>query len=85
MKSIATMYCKKTCPYCVYAENLLTQYGIKIKKIYLDYNLEQRTLMIERTGRKTVPQIFIGDTYIGGYDDLEKMNLTGQLLDLLKK
>lgn len=78
------MYCKDTCPYCTRAERLLTQRGVtQIEKIRIDQEPEQRSLMIERTRRSTVPQIFIGETHIGGCDDLIALDRAGGLLPLL--
>ncbi|MBP6622057.1 MAG: glutaredoxin 3 [Alcaligenes sp.] len=79
-----TMYSTMVCPYCVRAEMLLKQRGVtEINKIMIDREPEQRALMMERTGRRTVPQIYIGDTYVGGYDDLAALDREGGLLPLL--
>lgn len=79
-----TMYSTMVCPYCVRAEMLLKQRGVtEINKIMIDREPEQRALMIERTGRRTVPQIYIGDTHVGGYDDLAALDREGGLLPLL--
>ncbi len=72
------------CPYCVRAQMLLKQRGVtEINKILIDREPEQRALMMERTGRRTVPQIYIGDTHVGGYDDLAALDREGGLLPLL--
>ena len=63
---------------------LLTQRGVtEIKKIRIDVDVEQRALMMERTGRRTVPQIYIGDTHVGGFDDLSALDREGKLMPLL--
>ncbi|MFA5487911.1 MAG: glutaredoxin 3 [Candidimonas sp.] len=79
-----TMYCTAVCPYCIRAEMLLKQRGVThIDKIRIDQEPEQRAVMMERTGRRTVPQIYIGDTHVGGYDDLAALDRAGGLLPLL--
>lgn len=79
-----TMYSTMVCPYCVRAEMLLKQRGVtEINKILIDREPEQRALMMERTGRRTVPQIYIGDTHVGSYDDLAALDREGDLLPLL--
>jgi glutaredoxin 3 len=78
------MYTTGYCPYCSRAEMLLTQGGVaEIEKIRIDVDTEQRALMMERTGRRTVPQIYIGDTHVGGFDDLSALDRDGKLLPLL--
>jgi glutaredoxin 3 len=63
---------------------LLTQRGVaEIEKIRIDEDAEQRSIMMERTGRRTVPQIYIGDTHVGGFDDLSALDRDGKLLPLL--
>jgi glutaredoxin 3 len=63
---------------------LLTQRGVtEIEKIRIDVDTEQRALMMERTGRRTVPQIYIGDTHVGGFDDLSALDREGKLMSLL--
>jgi glutaredoxin 3 len=79
-----TMYCTAVCPYCVRAEMLLKQRGVdEIQKIRIDQDPTQRSAMMERTGRRTVPQIYIGDTHVGGYDDLAALDREGGLAPLL--
>lgn len=79
-----TMYTTAVCPYCVRAEMLLKQRGVtEIDKIRVDLEPEQRVTMMERTGRRTVPQIYIGDTYVGGYDELAALDRAGDLTPLL--
>ena len=81
------MYCTKVCPYCVRAEQLLAKKGIAsdtIEKIRVDNHPEQRAEMMRITGRRTVPQIFIGDRYVGGFDDLSELDAAGELEPLLR-
>ena len=78
------MYTTEYCPYCVRAKALLQQRGVaQIDEIRVDLNPEERDRMIEATGRRTVPQIFIGDTHVGGCDDLMALDRRGALLPLL--
>ena len=79
------MYCTAVCPYCVRAEQLLKTKGVtEIEKIRVDLEPEQREAMMARTGRRTVPQIYIGETHIGGFDDLAALDRAGGLDPLLK-
>lgn len=79
-----TMYSTNTCPYCVAAENLLANKGFsQINKILVDQLSNERDAMIQRTGRRTVPQIFINDLHVGGYDDLVDLDRKGGLDALL--
>jgi glutaredoxin 3 len=79
-----TMYSKKTCPFCVRVEHLLKAKGVSnLKKIEVDTNQDELQIMIARTGRRSVPQIFIGDTHVGGFDDLAALNAAGKLDTLL--
>ena len=65
------MYCTAVCPYCVAAERLLKSKGVTdIEKIRIDLLPDRRAEMMERTGRRTVPQIYIADRHVGGFDDL---------------
>lgn len=78
------MYCTAVCPYCTRAEALLKQRGVTdIEKIRIDTDPAQRSAMMSRTNRRTVPQIFIGDTHVGGYDDLAALDSAGGLVRLL--
>ncbi|OGS94794.1 MAG: glutaredoxin 3 [Gallionellales bacterium RBG_16_56_9] len=78
------MYSTAVCPYCVRAEQLLQRRGVReIEKIRVDLHPELRAVMMEKTGRRTVPQIYIGDEYVGGYDDLAALDRTGELDKLL--
>lgn len=79
-----TMYTSSNCPFCKQAEAFLLHKGIKnINKIYIDDDDSQRLLMINRTKRRTVPQIFIGTRYVGGFDNLAKLERDGELDSLL--
>ena len=78
------MYSTGVCPYCIQAERLLTARGVTaIDKIRVDLQPEQRVAMMEKTGRRTVPQIYIGDTHVGGFDDLSALDRAGGLDQLL--
>ena len=78
------MYCTEVCPYCVRAEQLLQRKGVQvIEKIRVDLQPELRVAMMEKTGRRTVPQIYIGGEHVGGYDDLAALNQAGELDKLL--
>src|SRR3546814_2643340 len=76
-----TMYCTAVCPYCVRAEMLLKQRGVtNIEKIRIDQDPAQRAIMMERTGRRTVPQIYIDDKHVGGYDDIAALDRADGLM-----
>ena len=78
------MYTTLVCPYCVRAKQLLQQRGVEaIEEIRVDMHPEQRAAMMQITGRRTVPQIFIGDTHVGGCDDLIALDQRGRLMPLL--
>ena len=78
------MYCTETCPYCVRAERLLRAKGVvEIEKIRVDLQPELRMAMMEKTGQRTVPQIYIGTHHVGGYDDLASLEHSGKLVELL--
>ena len=78
------MYTSAVCPYCMNAERLLASKGVKeINKIRVDLQPEKRVEMVEKTGRRTVPQIFIDGRHIGGFDDLRALDLAGGLDPLL--
>ena len=78
------MYTTAICPYCMMAERLLRSKGVsEIEKIRVDLDPELRQAMMDKTGRRTVPQIFIGTTHVGGFDDLSALNHSGQLDALL--
>lgn len=85
MTANVTMYTTAVCPYCIRAERLLDSKGVKvIDKIRVDLDPGQRQLMMQKTGRRTVPQIYIGDTHVGGFDDLHALDQAGGLEPLLK-
>jgi glutaredoxin 3 len=78
------MYSTGACPYCVRAEKLLLARGVvEIDKVRVDLDPARREEMMEKTARRTVPQIFIGDTHVGGCDDLIALDQAGKLLPLL--
>lgn len=78
------MYCTEVCPYCVRAEQLLRARGVlEIEKIRVDLQPELRVAMMEMTGLRTVPQIYIGERHVGGYDDLALLDRSGELAGLL--
>ena len=78
------MYSTRVCPYCVMAEKLLQKKGVaQLEKILIDLEPAQRETMMARTGRRTVPQIYIGDHHVGGYDDLSALDRAGKLDALL--
>jgi glutaredoxin 3 len=82
--SPVTMYSTQVCPYCVMAEKFLQKKGVaNLEKILIDRDPVQREIMMTRTGRRTVPQIYIGETHVGGYDDLVALDRAGQLDPLL--
>jgi glutaredoxin 3 len=78
------MYCTAVCPYCVRAEALLKRKGVtEIEKVRIDLEPVKGEEMIARTGRRTVPQIYIGETHVGGCDDLHELDRQGRLDPLL--
>jgi glutaredoxin 3 len=79
------MYASQFCPYCIMAERLLRSKGVaNIDKIRVDLEPEKRVEMMRKTGRRTVPQIYIGDRHVGGFDDLADLNRKGELDPLLR-
>lgn len=81
------MYCTRVCPYCVRAEQLLAKKGFsgdQIEKIQVDDFPEKREEMVRITGRRTVPQIFIGERHVGGFDDMAALDAAGELDPLLR-
>lgn len=79
------MYTTEVCPYCVRAKQLLSQRGVQqIEEIRVDLDPQERERMMSLTGRRTVPQIFIGETHVGGCDDLMALDRQGGLLPLLQ-
>lgn len=80
------MYCTAVCPYCVMAERLLKSKGVtEIEKVRIDLDPGKRAEMMEKTGRRTVPQIYIMDYHVGGYDDLSALDRAGKLNELLEQ
>lgn len=77
------MYTTAVCPFCQMAERLLQSKGAEIDKVRIDLDPAQRADMMEKTGRRTVPQIYIGDTHVGGYDDLAALDRAGKLEPML--
>lgn len=78
------MYTSEHCPYCKQADALFKRKGVaSVRKISIDSDTAKRDAMIARTNRRTVPQIFIGNTHVGGFDDLAKLDRAGGLDDLL--
>jgi len=78
------MYTSPACPYCRHAKRLLEQRGVaQIEEVRVDLQPAERTVMMQLTGRRTVPQIFIGNTHVGGCDDLVALDERGGLVPLL--
>ena len=78
------MYSTAYCPYCVQAARLLTRKGVtNIETVRVDLEPERRVEMMQKTGRRTVPQIYIGDRHVGGFDELAALDRAGQLDALL--
>ena len=85
MTAHVMMYTTAVCPYCTMAERLLKSKGIEeIEKIRVDLDPAIRDAMMQKTGRRTVPQIYIGETHVGGFDDLSALDRAGKLTELLK-
>ena len=83
MKTVK-MYTTGVCPYCKMAKKLLSEKGVAaVDEIRIDQKPEARDEMMKITGQRTVPQIFIGDTHVGGFDDLNALNRAGKLDALL--
>jgi glutaredoxin 3 len=84
MSAHVLMYTTGTCPFCTMAERLLKSKGVEeIEKVRIDLEPELRVAMMEKTGRRTVPQIYIGETHVGGFDDLNALERGGKLDALL--
>jgi len=78
------MYSTGVCPYCLMAERLLKSKGVaEIEKVRIDLDPGRRQEMMDRTGRRTVPQIYVGERHVGGYDDLAALDRAGALDPLL--
>lgn len=82
MKSVR-MYTTRICPFCVMAKRLLSSKGVGVEEIRVDENPAVRDEMMRITGRRTVPQIFVGETHVGGFDDLSALEHAGKLDPLL--
>ncbi|MDT8989490.1 glutaredoxin 3 [Curvibacter sp. APW13] len=79
------MYTTAVCPYCIQAKRILQSKGVAtIQEVRVDSQPEERIKMMELTGRRTVPQIFIGETHVGGCDDLMALDARGGLMPLLQ-
>jgi glutaredoxin 3 len=86
MTARVLMYSTEVCPYCTMAERLLKSKGVdSIEKIFIDKNESLREEMMKKTGRRTVPQIYIDDTHVGGFDDLSALDKAGGLVPLLQR
>ncbi|MES2038702.1 MAG: glutaredoxin 3 [Pseudomonadota bacterium] len=84
MKAHVIMYTTAVCPYCTMAERLLKSKGVdEIEKIRVDLEPGLREAMMKKTGRRTVPQIYVDDTHVGGFDDLSALDRAGKLDPLL--
>ena len=83
MTAHVKMYTSAVCPYCTRAERLLDAKGVTVEKIRVDLDPEQKVVMMQKTGRRTVPQIYVGDTHVGGFDDLYALDQAGKLDPLL--
>jgi glutaredoxin 3 len=81
---VVEMYCNAWCAYCAAARELLKRKQARVTEIDIEQFPERRAEMIARSGRRTVPQIFIGTTHVGGYDDLASLEQSGQLDPLLR-
>jgi glutaredoxin 3 len=85
MNAPVLMYTTAVCPYCTRAKQLLKARGVEtIEEVRIDVDAERRDEMMQRTGRRTVPQIYIGDTHVGGCDDLYALDAAGGLKPLLE-
>jgi glutaredoxin 3 len=85
MAASVLMYATAVCPYCIRAESLLKARGVtEINKVRIDLDPAEREAMMAKTGRRTVPQIFIGDHHVGGCDDLVALDQAGGLMPLLQ-
>ena len=81
---VVKMYTTAVCPYCIRDKQMLKSKGVEqIEEIRIDTDPVARTQMMETTGRRTVPQIFIGETHVGGYDDMAALDARGGLMPLL--
>lgn len=85
MNAAVTMYSTRFCPYCVRARMLLDSKHVEYTDISVDSNPELRREMMQRSGRRTVPQIWVGEQHVGGYDDLARLERQGSLDQLLQQ
>ena len=83
--SKVVMYCTEICQYCHKAEKLLKSKGANVEKIFIEGNKRKIKEMLKRSRRNTVPQIFIGDEHIGGFDELSRLDKKGRLKTLLQE
>jgi glutaredoxin 3 len=77
------MYTTHVCPFCVMAKRLLQRKGVAWEEIFVDVDLERRSEMVTRSGRRTVPQIFIGEKHVGGFEEIRDLERDGELDPLL--
>jgi glutaredoxin 3 len=85
MSARVRMYSTAICPFCIRAERLLQARGVsRIEKLRVDLDPSLRNEMVQRTGRRTVPQIYVDETHVGGFDELAALDREGKLLPLLK-
>ena len=77
------IYTTKLCPYCYRAKSLLNSKGVAYHEVDVSFNPKMRQWLLERTGRRTVPQIFINEKSVGGYDDIAELDQAGKLNELL--
>ncbi len=85
MSNVVTMYSTRFCPYCIRARFLLDSKNVSYTDIGVDARPELRREMMEKSGRRTVPQIWIGERHVGGYDDLARLEQRGELDNLLNQ
>lgn len=81
---LVRMYTTRVCPFCTMAKRLLQQKGVQIEEVRVDENAGEREKMMQISGRRTVPQIFVGEVHVGGFDDLSALDRAGKLDPLLK-
>ncbi len=84
MKAKVEIYCTPFCPYCVRAKRMLDGKGVKYREIRVDQSRKEMKIMMQRSQRETVPQIFIDDFHVGGYDDMAELEAHGKLDRLLR-
>lgn len=80
-----TLYTTAICPYCVHAKRLLTKKGVQYEEIRIDLDPDKMAEMLTRSQRRSVPQIFIGNHHVGGYDELAELDALGELDELLEQ